>query len=193
MLFDVPLLPGLAYREELIGPAEEAELIRSIEEVELSPFKFQGWEGRRLTRTFGWRYDFDDRSFTPAGALPDWLLPVRDKAASFGGIDAGEFVHALVTRYDPGAGIGWHRDRPQFDKVVGISLAGATTLRFRQRTATGFRRASIELAARSAYLLTGAAREEWEHGIAAHDEKRYSITFRTLSELGRSVASAQRT
>lgn len=193
MLFDVPLLPGLAYREELIGPAEEAELIRSIEDVELSPFKFQGWEGRRLTRTFGWRYDFDDRSFTPAGALPDWLLPLRDKAASFGGIDAGEFVHALVTRYDPGAGIGWHRDRPQFDKVVGISLAGATTLRFRQRTATGFRRASIELAARSAYLLTGAVREEWEHGIAAHDEKRYSITFRTLSELGQSVASAQRT
>ena len=189
MLFDAPLLPGLAYREELIGPAEEAELIRSIEQVELSPFKFQGWEGRRLTRTFGWRYDFDDRSFMPAGALPDWLQPLRDKAASFGGIDAGEFVHALVTRYDPGAGIGWHRDRPQFGRVVGITLAGPATLRFRQRVGSGFRRAKLQLATRSAYLLSGEVREQWEHGIAGHETLRYSITFRTLSDRGKAAAS----
>lgn len=188
MLFDAPLVPGLAYREELIGPAEEAELVRAIAAVELSPFRFQGWEGKRLTRTFGWRYDFDDRSFMPAEPLPDWLLPLRDKAAALGGIDPGEFVHALVTRYDPGSGIGWHRDRPQFGKVVGITLAGPATLRFRQRTPSGFRRASLELAPRSAYLLSGEVREQWEHGIAAHDALRYSVTFRTLSERGKAMA-----
>jgi DNA oxidative demethylase len=188
MLFDAPLVPGLDYREQLIGPDEETELIRAIEGVELSPFKFQGWTGKRLTRTFGWRYDFDDRSFAPVDPLPDWLVPLRDLAGSFGGIDPGDFVHALVTRYDPGAGIGWHRDRPQFGKVVGITLAGRATLRFRRRTDSGFRRTSLELASRSAYLLSGEVREQWEHGIAAHDELRYSITFRTLSERGKAEA-----
>ena len=190
MLFDAPLVPGLAYAGQLIGPDEEARLIRAIETIELSPFKFQGWEGKRLTHTFGWRYDFDDRSFAPAEPMPDWLVPLRDKAGEFGGIDPAEFVHALVTRYDPGAGIGWHRDRPQFGKVVGVSLAGPATLRFRQRSGSGFRRASIGLAPRSAYLLSGEVREHWEHGIAAHDALRYSITFRTLSERGKAAANA---
>ena len=191
MLFDAQIIPGLGFRDELIGAAEEARLIAAIEGLDLSPFKFQGWTGKRLTRTFGWRYDFDDRSFEPAGPLPDWLMPLRDKAAGFGRIDPQEFVHALVTRYDPGTGIGWHRDRPQFGKVVGVSLAGAATLRFRQRTGSGFRRASLELAPRSAYLLTGEARQQWEHGIAAHEALRYAITFRTLSELGKAAANAQ--
>ena len=189
MLFDAPLVPGLAYREELIDRVEEAELVRAIETVELSPFKFQGWEGKRLTHPFGWRYDFDERSFAPAGPLPEWLLPVRDTAADFARIAVDELGNALVTRYEPGAGIGWHRDRPQFGKVVGISLAGSATLRFRQRTGPGFRRASLELAPRSAYLLSGEAREQWEHGIAAHQELRYSITFRTLSDRGRVAAN----
>ena len=86
MLFDAPLVPGLAYREELIDRDEEAALIAAIQGIQLSPFKFQGWEGKRLTRTFGWRYDFDDRSFAPVDPLPDWLMPLRDRAAELGGI-----------------------------------------------------------------------------------------------------------
>ena len=188
MLFDAPLVPGLAYREELIDRDEEAALIAAIQGIQLSPFKFQGWEGKRLTRTFGWRYDFDDRSFAPVDPLPDWLMPLRDRAAEFGGIEPGEFVHALVTRYDPEAGIGWHRDRPQFGQVVGVTLAGPATLRFRQRSGSGFRRAGLELAARSAYHLSGEVREQWEHGIAAYEVLRYSFTFRTLSERGKALA-----
>ena len=188
MLFDAPLVPGLAYREELISAREEATLVSSIETIELSPFKFQGWTGKRLTRTFGWRYDFDDRSFAPVDPLPNWLIPLRDKAAGLGDVDPNDFVHALVTRYEPGAGIGWHRDRPQFGKVVGITLAGSASLRFRRRTGGGFQRTSLELVPRSAYLLSGEVREHWEHGIAAHDMLRYSITFRTLSERGRAQA-----
>ncbi|HET9336047.1 MAG TPA: alpha-ketoglutarate-dependent dioxygenase AlkB [Sphingomicrobium sp.] len=190
MLFDAPLVPGLAYRQELVGRDEEAQLVTAIEALDLSPFKFQGWTGKRLTRSFGWRYDFDERSFEPAGPLPTGLLPLRDAAAAFAGMAADELINALITRYDIGAGIGWHRDRPQFGKVVGISLAGSATLRFRQRTASGFRRASLELAPRSAYLLSGEVRQHWEHGIAAHDALRYSITFRTLSERGRASISA---
>jgi len=191
MLFDAPLVPGLVYREEFITAEEEAALVAAIEAIDLSPFKFQGWTGKRLTRTFGWRYDFDDRSFAPVDPLPEWLLPLQNKAGAFADLPPGQFVHALVTRYDPGAGIGWHRDRPQFGTVVGISLGGGTTLRFRQRTDSGFRRASLELARRSAYLLSGEVREQWEHGIAAHDSLRYSITFRTLSERARAAANVR--
>jgi DNA oxidative demethylase len=190
MLFYAPIIPGLTYREELIGPSEEKELIAAIDALDLSPFKFQGWTGKRLTRTFGWRYDFDDRSFEPAGPLPAWLLPLRDKAASLGGVAPDEFVHALVTRYDPGAPIGWHRDRPQFGQVVGVSLASEATLRFRRRRDGGFQRVNLELAPRSAYLLSGEVRERWEHSIAPAERLRYSITFRTLSERGKAAANA---
>jgi alkylated DNA repair dioxygenase AlkB len=119
------------------------------------------------------------------------LLPLRNKAAEFGGVHCQDFVHALVTRYDPGAPIGWHRDRPQFGKVVGVSLGGAVLLRFRRRIGSGFQRANLELDPRSAYLLSGEARDEWEHSIAPAERLRFSITFRTLSERGRSLASAR--
>lgn len=192
MLFDAPPIPGLAYRDKLIDEAEEARLVAAIEALPLSPFRFQGWTGKRQTLTFGWRYDFDDRSFQPAEPLPGWLLPLRNKAASFGEIEPGEFVHALITRYDPGVGIGWHRDRPQFGKVVGITLAGSAQLRFRRRTGHGFQRTSLELQPRSAYLLSGEVREQWEHSISAHERLRFSVTFRTLSERGRAAASVPR-
>lgn len=184
MLFEAPLIPGLSTREEFVSVDEEAELIERIAGVELSPFQFQGFTGKRLTHSFGWRYDFQDSSFSETDPIPDWLMPLRDRAASFAGLPPKDFVQALVIRYDPGAGIGWHRDRPVFDQVVGISLGGATVLTFRQRTATGFRRVKLPLPPRSAYHLTGEVRHEWEHGIAAHDALRYSITFRSLSERG---------
>jgi alkylated DNA repair dioxygenase AlkB len=188
MPFDLPLLPGLALREEFIGRTEESELISNIERIELSSFRFQGWTGRRMTRTFGWRYDFDDRSFQPVDPMPPWLDSLRGKAADFAGLDAGQFVHALVTRYDPGAPIGWHRDRPHFGTVVGVSLGSEAVLRFRKREDTRFRRFSMTLSPRSAYILSGEARHEWEHSIAPAERLRFSITFRTLSDKGRAAA-----
>ncbi len=192
MLFADPVIPGLELREDFIGEEDEQALIARIDELGLSPFRFQGWTGKRLTRSFGWRYDFDDASFTEAEPVPDWLRPVRDKAGALAGLQPDDFAHALVIRYDPGAGIGWHRDRPQFDKVVGISLGAATVMRFRQRTASGFRRANVRLEPRSAYLLNGEVRREWEHSIAAHEALRFSITFRSLSPLGLRSRSAPR-
>jgi len=78
-----------------------------------------------------------------------------------------------------------------FEQVVGISLGTAATLRFRQRTETGFNRVKLDLAPRSAYLLSGSARHEWEHSISPGDHLRFSITFRALSEKGRRVAAQQ--
>ena len=157
--------------------------------LELAPFRFHGWLGNRRTQSFGWRYDFDDASFTRAEPLPDWLHPLRQKAADFAGLQPDDFVHVLLARYDPGAGIGWHRDRDVFDQVVGVSLSSAATLRFRRRTGNGFDRAKVELERRSAYLLSGESRWEWEHRITPGDELRFSITFRALSDKGRRIAA----
>jgi alkylated DNA repair dioxygenase AlkB len=189
-LFGDAGLAGLSQAGGFVTPREEQMLIASIDAAELSPFRFHGWLGKRLTASYGWRYDFDDASFAPAEAIPDWLLPLRTKAARFAGLQPGELVQALLIRYDPGAGIGWHRDRPVFEHVFGISLGAPATMRFRRRKPGGFDRASALLAPRSIYHLTGEARHEWEHSIAAMEVTRWSITFRSLSARGRLHARA---
>ena len=188
-LFDAPLIAGLDYREEVVNEAEERELIDRLDALDLSPFRFQGWLGNRKTMSFGWRYDFDDASFSRTEPIPDWLNPVREKAAAFAGLNPDDFAHVLLARYDPGAGIGWHRDRDVFEQVVGLSLATPATLRFRQRTSTGFRRVGLEVAPRSAYLLSDESRWDWEHRITPGDQLRFSITFRTMSEKGLRIAA----
>ena len=189
-LFAEPMLAGIEYRPDFISRDEEAALIAQLNAMDLAPFRFHGWTGNRRTHSFGWRYDFDDASFTATEPIPDWLAPLRDKAAELAGVGPEHIAHALLARYDPGAGIGWHKDRSVFDRVVGVSLNSPATLRFRQRTPGGFRRFSLPVEPRSAYLLSGGARHEWEHSIVPGETLRFSITFRTMSELGR--AKAQR-
>ena len=184
-LFERPGLAGLAQAGAIVTKSEEQALIAAIDGVELSPFRFHGWLGKRLTASYGWRYDFDTASFGPADPIPDWLLSLREKAAEFARLEPDDFVQALLIRYDPGAGIGWHRDRPVFEHVLGISLGAPATMRFRRRRPGGFDRASALLAPRSIYHLTGEARHEWEHSIAAMAVTRWSVTFRSLSQKGR--------
>jgi len=191
LLFDTPLVAGLRYEEELIGTDEERVLIEHLGGLDLAPFRFHGWLGNRKTQSFGWRYDFEDSSFSPAEPIPEWLQPLREKAAAFAGLEAGDFAHVLLARYDPGAGIGWHRDRNVFEKVVGISLGTPATLRFRRRIGSGYRRANLEAMPRSAYSLSGEARHDWEHSISPGQTLRFSITLRTLSEKGRRIAQQQ--
>lgn len=190
LLFDAPLIAGLRYEEDLIGESDERTLVEQLEAADLSPFQFHGWLGNRKTRSFGWRYDFQDASFAPTEPIPDWLEPLRESAAHFAGLSPGDFVHVLLARYEPGAGIGWHRDRDVFENVVGISFGTPATLRFRRRKPNGFERANLDVAPRSAYLLSGEVRWDWEHRIVPGDQLRFSITFRTLSEKGRRIASS---
>lgn len=186
-LFATLPIPGLDYVRELVAPCDQQVLVDRLQSLDLAPFRFQRWEANRRTRTFGWRYDFEDSSFAPAEPFPDWLLPLRDLVARFAGV--ADFAHVLVARYDSGAGIGWHRDRDVFDTVVGVSLGSPAVLRFRRRRPDrGFDRAALEVVPGSAYRLSGEARWEWEHRIVPGTEQRFSITFRTLSDKGRRLA-----
>lgn len=177
-----PLLPGLAQENDFITPQEERTLIERIDEAGLNPFRYQQWTGKRLTCSFGWSYDFQTGKFAPTDPIPAWLLPIKGRAAHFAGLGPDDLVQALLIRYDPGAGIGWHRDRPVFEHVIGISLGQTATMRFRRRNGGQFERIAAELAPRSIYLLQGEARHEWEHSIAEIEETRWLITFRSLRQ-----------
>jgi alkylated DNA repair protein (DNA oxidative demethylase) len=181
-LFDVPevaMPPGLSFRAGFVTPAEEATLLAHIAELTFKPFEFHGWTGNRETVSFGWRYDFSQARVERAPPIPEFLLPLRSRAAEFAGLEPAAFEQALVVRYDVGAGIGWHRDRPVFDRVFGLSLLSPCVLRFRRRRGAGFERFPLDAPPRSAYLLRGEIRHEWEHSISPMQVKRFSITFRS--------------
>ncbi|MDF3020234.1 MAG: 2OG-Fe(II) oxygenase [Steroidobacteraceae bacterium] len=173
---------GFAARADFISEAEERALIAHCEALPFQPFAFHGWFGKRETVSFGWRYDFNDARVHAAPPIPEFLLPLRERAADFAGLVAADFEQALVIRYDAGAGIGWHRDRPVFDRVVGISLLAPCVLRFRRREGRAFRRFVVDALPRSAYLLSDEIRHEWEHSIAPMETRRFSITFRNRSQ-----------
>lgn len=182
-LFDLSPPPGpegWAYRAGLISTDEEDALVRTIAELPFAPFDFQGFRGNRRIVSFGGRYDFSAGRLLQADPLPAFLEPLRAKAAEFAGLAPADLRQILVTEYAPGAGIGWHRDRPQFDKVVGVSLGSACVLRFRRKTGERWERTAAALAPRSAYLLDGPARTDWQHSITPGAELRYSVTFRSL-------------
>jgi alkylated DNA repair dioxygenase AlkB len=181
-LFDLPLEApkGFRYRADLISADEERDLLARLAELPFEPFQFHGYEGKRRVVSFGLRYDFNGPGLTSAAPMPDWLATVRDRAAAFAGLPAEAFAHVLINEYREGAPIGWHRDRPVFDRVVGVSLGAATVMRFRRRAGERFERINVPLAPRSAYLLDGPARREWEHSLPEAKAHRYSITFRNL-------------
>lgn len=178
----VPPLPeGLRYRPELIGTDEEDALLTHVCKLPFREFEFRGYTGKRRVVSFGWRYDFSARHLQKADDIPEYLLTLRETAATFAGMEAEKFQHVMVTEYSRGAGIGWHRDKGVFGEVVGISLFSPCVLRLRRKVSgRKWERVNVVAAPRSAYHLSGQARTEWEHSIPQVEALRYSITFRNL-------------
>jgi alkylated DNA repair dioxygenase AlkB len=182
-LFATPgdLPDGMRYAADLISPDEERALVAAMARLPFREFEFHGFLGKRRTVSFGWSYDFNGGGLRQAGGIPDFLLPVRARAVAFADVDPAALEHALLIEYSPGAGIGWHRDRPAFDDVIGISLLSPCTFRLRRKQGSGWERRSLAAQPRSAYLLRGPSRTEWEHSIPPLETLRYSITFRSLA------------
>ena len=189
-LFDFPPppapLPGLAYVGAVLTRAREGEIVRFAKGLNFTPFAFRGFTGKRRTVSFGWRYDFNGGGFQSSEPMPELLEEVRATAAAAAGMDPLALEQCSIIEYAPGAGIGWHRDRPQFGKVVGTSLLASCRMRFRRERddGGGWDRAAIDLEPRSLYVLDGEARSIWQHSIPPLAALRYSVTFRTLSALG---------
>jgi alkylated DNA repair dioxygenase AlkB len=180
----VGLPEGMTLWREFVTPAEEHELAAAVDAAPLAPFRFHQWEGKRLTASYGHGYDFSRGELVEALPFPAWLRDFADRAAGHTGKDPDCLVQGLVIRYDPGARIGWHRDRPQFGTVLGLSLTSEVVLRLRRRLPHGFERRSVTLPPRSLYRLQGPARWDWEHSILPVADIRRSITLRSLRARG---------
>ncbi len=176
-----PAPEGLRYWPEVITPEQEADLSARLAGLPFKPYEFRGHLGNRRTVSFGLHYDEGKQAVDYAGPPPDFLTGLRDRVAGLADVPNGAFVQILINEYAPGAGIGWHRDRPQFGLVAGVSLLTPCAMRFRRKAGATWGRASAQLAPRSAYLLSGPARREWQHSITPLETLRYSITFRTLT------------
>ena len=176
-----PALPdGFKYAPDLLGPADEAALLAHVRELPFRDFEFHGYTGRRRVVSFGWHYDFAERRLRKADDIPAFLLALREPAAAFAGLAPAALQHVLVTEYAPGAGIGWHRDKAVFGEVVGISLLSPCVFRLRRAAGEGWERVNVPAEPRSAYLLSGPSRTEWEHSVPPVGALRYSVTFRNL-------------
>ncbi|MDQ8729390.1 alpha-ketoglutarate-dependent dioxygenase AlkB [Bradyrhizobium sp. LHD-71] len=172
---------GLEYWPDVISTEDERHLIGMIRTLPLQPFQFGAYEGKRRVASFGFHYDYTARRLEDAEPVPAWLRQQAEKIERFRELAAGAIGHVLCTEYDIGVGIGWHRDKPQFEQVFGLSLGSACRFRFRRKSRDRWQRFTLDAEPRSLYLLTGDARHVWEHGIPAVDEPRYSITFRTMA------------
>ena len=174
---------GFRYAPDVIDVAEEKRLVGAFAGLPLKEFEFHGFFGKRRVVSFGRRYDFNGGGLKDAEPMPDFLLPLRERAAAFAGLEPDRLQHALIPEYQEGVSIGWHGDRPNYDDVIGVSLLSACTFRMRKKrgkNGAGWERASMRLDRRSIYLMRGASRDEWEHSIPAVEALRYSITFRSL-------------
>ena len=171
---------GFVYYEEIISPAEETALIEGLQALAFGEVRMRGQVARRRTIHFGWTYGYESWRVDPGPPLPDFALGLRARVAPLAAVDAEALAEVLVTHYPPGAGIGWHRDAPAFGVVIGVSLLAACRFRFQQGRGTARRTRAVVLAPRSAYVLDGAARWQWQHAIPPGRAERYSITFRTL-------------
>jgi alkylated DNA repair dioxygenase AlkB len=173
---------GFRYRPGVITPAQEAQLLEDITPLPFKEFEFQGYLGKRRTVSFGWRYDYDSRTLLEAQDMAPFLLELRKTAAAFADVKPESLQQALVTEYQPGAPIGWHRDKAMYGDVIGISLISSCQFRLRRKLGEKWERYSLVAEPRSAYLMRGPSRTEWEHSIPPVDRLRYSITFRNFKE-----------
>lgn len=176
-LFGSPVPPprGFIYARDFITPDEERLLIERISELPLAPYQYGEYQAKRRVYNYGRLSDG-----TEAEPLPDWLIPFRDRAARFAGNDPEDIAQAHLIEYSPGSPIGWHRDSPPYDKVIGISLRSPCRFMLRREKDGDWERYEIEAEPRSAYVMAGPARSQWEHSIPPVEELRYSVTFRTI-------------
>src|ERR1700716_1189003 len=180
-LFGKPELPaGFRYIPDVLSSAEEKALVRQFEKLSLKPFEFHGYQGNRRIYTFGHRYTSAGKEPRADASIPDYLRLLTEIASRISGAPMDAFEQLMVTEYAPGAGIGWHRDRPSYEDIVAVSFLAPCTLRLRRRVEEGWDRWSAHVEPRSVYLLHGPVRDNWQHSIAPMDVLRYSVTLRTF-------------
>ena len=153
---DNPRFPeGLRYAAEFVSPAIERELIArrrgaAAAAVSVRPIRGQAAGGVvRLSLRLHAAPSAGGRS-DPAMARSAH----RTQVEAFGG-PATRIAQVLCTEYDTGVGIGWHRDKPHFDRIFGLSLGSPCKFRFRRPAGEKWQRFTLDAAPRSIYMMAG--------------------------------------
>ncbi len=172
---------GFAYAPDFLSATQEQELLERIRVLPFQEAHYKQWRARRRIVSFGGRYDFARNELLPAPPIPEFLMPLREQVAHWAALSLAAIEHAMIAEYQPGTPLGWHREVPSFEAIVGVSLHGRARLRLRPWPPAAGRRAAraINLEPRSVYAMRGVARWGWQHAVAPTQELRYSLTFRT--------------
>lgn len=163
---------GFTYQEEFMSVGEEVALLEIFKSLPFRHATHHGYEAHRRIVGYGWH----------GGGLPDFIEPLRQRAAAFAGIAPGKILSALISEYSPGAAIGWHRDKPTIGHVIGISLGSTCQFRLRRKNGVAWTRFAVPARGRSIYCMAGESRRDWQHSIPAVEALRYSITFRDFCD-----------
>jgi alkylated DNA repair dioxygenase AlkB len=179
-LTELPI--GMRFMPQFLSLAEEGALLALLGGLPLREAQYKAYTARRRVIGFGGQFDYDANELKPGAPIPDALKPLRERVAAWLALEPECFSQMLVAEYRPGTPLGWHRDVPDFESIVGLSLLGEATMRFWPyphvpgRASKAF---ELQLPPRSAYVLEGDARWGWQHSIVATKALRYSITLRT--------------
>lgn len=186
-------IQGLYIIADFIDVEEESRL--------LAFFDCQKWDNtlKRRVQHYGYKYDYAFRKIDQsmkAEPLPDCSksiakriseLRTSKEALLIGKDDKVQPIDQLiVNEYEPGQGISAHIDcKPCFlDGISSLSLGSDSVMQFRR---IGLPNVDLPLLRRSLIVLTGEARYNWTHSIAARVEdngvkrkRRVSMTFRSV-------------
>lgn len=201
-------VPGLLYYPAQLTTEDQARVLTALDGLP--------WHGvtaspnSRRVQHYGFYYDYRSRQInTPAPALPEALVPLRDYLTHLTGVT---FNQCIVNDYQPGQGISEHTDDPRYGAVIGCySLGSGTTKGSGETNGSGTSEASeaggtggaemtfsrgetvvpLYLEAGSLYIMTGEARSKWKHGMVGRKSdmvmgsrvergRRVSVTFRSV-------------
>ncbi len=184
----IAMIGGLEYVENYINERQHDWALARIDE--------QQWldDLKRRVQHYGFKYDYKARKVNHdmrIGELPEWLNRFSHKL--YKDEHMPEVANqVIVNEYLPGQGISSHIDcEPCFkDTIVSLSLGSSCVMDFTNKFDKK-KKIPVWLEPRSLVVLSGEARYEWLHGIAARKsdvwdgekyerQRRVSLTFRKV-------------
>jgi alkylated DNA repair dioxygenase AlkB len=178
-------IAGLTYLPNYLSKQDENALIELIDsQIWLADLK-------RRVQHYGYKYDYRSRRIDTSmkiGQLPEWLESIAKRLYTEG-VFQNLPDQVIINEYESGQGISPHIDcEPCFeDTIVSISLNSAVVMEFSKDNV----KIPILLEPKSAVVLKGESRYDWQHSIAARKSDKYegvvfqrkrrlSLTFRKV-------------
>lgn len=171
---------GWVYVPDFLSPEQQAALLGKLQSLDYRHDTHRGQRLKRAHAQFGYAYAATGRKLERAAEFPDFLRALIDQARAYYE-DGPPLNQCMVTRYPPGAGIGWHVDARRFAEcILGISLGGPARFQFGLQ---GTKQAcwEVKLLSGSLYAMRGPARWNFEHQVPPVKVERYSLTFRHVT------------